>query len=126
MNDPKPYASPKESAPSTELQAGRKSRAPLVMALVFGIGHALAMLAFASGNVNLAGPERDAGALAWALWLVVDTPISWFVFPIAEGCKTNAAAVTLLTITGSLQWALWGGLVGWIFSSVSRWWSRRR
>ncbi len=117
-----PYDSPETNDSSLPSVSGRLS-APVVFGVTFFLVHSFAMLAFASSNVAFAGPDVDAGAMVWILWLLADTPISWLVFPYAERCATNAGGVTILLITGGLQWAIWGVLVGLIVRHFSK--SRR-
>lgn len=74
----------------------------------FFVVHGIAVVAFAQGVVPMAGPEADAGAMVWIVWLLVDAPLSFVVFDIAETASTNAGAITIVAIGGGVQWIIWG------------------
>lgn len=49
--------------------------------------------------------------MVWALWYLLDLPISFVAFPFAEDACSNAGGVVLIVLIGGLQWAFWGWLV---------------
>ena len=74
------------------------------------------MLIFASNSVPLAGPDADAGAMVWILWVFIDFPLGFVALFFAETASTNAGAVSWMAAIGGLQWAFWGWLL-WVLGS---------
>ena len=78
---------------------------------IFFVIHGIAVVVFALNQPAIAGPNVDADALVWILWLWIDLPLScvWILF--AEDMASNAGGVATIVIIGGLQWAFWGWLL---------------
>lgn len=99
---------------TSHIESVRSTR--FVVPLMFCGIHTLAMLWFASANPALAGPEADAAAMVWILWVWIDFPLGFAGLLLSAYATTNAGAVLCMLIFGGLQWALWG----WILEKVFR------
>ena len=113
-----PYDSP-SSEPAEPKPTNRKA-AKLLLPAMFVAIHTLAVLNFASTNIPLMGPDSDAGAMRWLMWMYVDFPLGFVAIFASELATTNQGAIAWILFIGGIQWALWGWLLWWILGFLQR------
>jgi hypothetical protein len=85
----------------------------MMVATIFFVIHAFAVLNFANHNVPLVGPESDSGAMAWIMWVFVDFPTGYLALLLASDMPSPELGVACIIVVGGLQWAF----VGWLLQA---------
>jgi hypothetical protein len=98
----------------------RSNLNPYTLSSLFFFFHSVAMVLFAVTNVPIKGPNADAGAMVWLMWVWVDFPLGFPAIFVAETASTNVGAIAWLLLIGGFQWAFWGWLLQKAISSIRR------